>query len=271
MKQLRKKSAAVSKRAKRVKRVKKRTPYAAQPKKSPAEKPATPFDLLRAAHRSRMGAAVAASAADHLRSVSQVMGMALDTSKRRGELPPAVATAINTAELMLADQIGALDRLAGELPLGPIDVGDVVVRTVALMKSERDAGIKITVDIADAMAPARGNALDLAEIVFELVQNSCDALATSGERIHVSTAQTVDAVRVVVQDDGPGLPAAMRRGLFEPHAPRTSNHLGIGLAVAHALAQRNLGTLVYEPRGGRGARFVLTFPRWKSGRPASTR
>jgi len=259
--------AAESKTRKGGKRPDSRPKYSAEATKRPVPDAATRFDVLHAAHRARMGSAVAAVAAGRLRTVAQVMGLAFDASKRRGEVPPAVATAFMAADSLLQEQIAGLDRVAGEAPRGPIQVADVLGDVVTLARQHADPRLKITLDVARNLPAATGSALDLAEIVFELLHNSARALASGGERIHVSTAQSTDQVRIVVQDDGPGVATEIRRGLFEPlRRTKDGTQLGIGLAVSRMLAERNGGTLEYEPRGERGARFVLTFPRWTSPR-----
>ena len=73
-------------------------------------------------------------------------------------------------------------------------------------------------------------------------------------------------VEVRVADRGPGVPAEHRHRIFEKFH-RVDDTLtaekggaGLGLGIARQLARGLGGDLVYEPRVGGGAEFVLKLP-----------
>lgn len=257
MKQAGRKAAA------RSKRTKKPTRYARAPHKF-----ATEFELLHAAHRGRMGVAIAASAADQLRAVAQVMGLAGDTALRHADVPASVARAMSAADEMLETEIGNLEQLANEPPFGPVNVGEILRRTAALVGGERDSRVEVRIETSSRLAPMRGSALDLAEILYALLHNAQAALRKDGGEVVIATAQNSSWIEIAVTDNGPGLPTVLRSHLFEPFVrPRAgASHLGIGLSVARELARRNGGELIYDGRSAKGTRFVITMPRWISPR-----
>jgi two-component system CitB family sensor kinase len=79
------------------------------------------------------------------------------------------------------------------------------------------------------------------------------------------TVETDDRrfVRVVVDDDGPGIAAADRERVFAlgERAATAANGTGIGLAVARLMLERAGGRVELEKSPLGGARFVLTVPR----------
>ncbi|HEY6853173.1 MAG TPA: HAMP domain-containing sensor histidine kinase, partial [Gemmatimonadales bacterium] len=70
------------------------------------------------------------------------------------------------------------------------------------------------------------------------------------------------AVRVSVTDDGPGVPAEVRRRLFQPGVSTKPGGWGIGLALARRIVeQQHGGRLSYSPGdGGRGSIFTVELP-----------
>ena len=105
-----------------------------------------------------------------------------------------------------------------------------------------------------------GDWVQLGRVVGILVENA--VLAGVG-RVDV----TVDGPIVTVDDDGPGVPDALRARLFEPFVTGRGRDAvrpgtGLGLAIARSTAERHRGSLTCATGTGPlgGARFVLSLP-----------
>jgi two-component system nitrogen regulation sensor histidine kinase NtrY len=66
--------------------------------------------------------------------------------------------------------------------------------------------------------------------------------------------------RIVVADDGPGIPPADRDRLFEPYFSRREGGTGLGLAIVSAIANDHGGAVRMRDNTPRGAVFELEFP-----------
>ena len=109
---------------------------------------------------------------------------------------------------------------------------------------------------------AHCDAFHVRQVVANLASN---ALRYGAPPMTIRIAAEDDMARVVVADEGPGVPEEFVPRLFESFA-RGSTHLhassGFGLYIASRLAEANHGSLEYRPGpGGRGALFVLSVPR----------
>ena len=80
--------------------------------------------------------------------------------------------------------------------------------------------------------------------------------------VEVRVAVLDDAVVVFVEDRGPGIPALLRRDVFEwGVCGEQSSGSGLGLHVAHRLMAEQGGSIAVRPRRGGGTSFVLRFRR----------
>lgn len=66
---------------------------------------------------------------------------------------------------------------------------------------------------------------------------------------------------MVVRDNGPGIPEAIREKLFDPYVGTKGNgHSGLGLAVVHHIIQSFNGTIVCESSPEQGTTFRIVLP-----------
>jgi signal transduction histidine kinase len=237
------------------------------------EKPAN-FALLRAAHRGRMGAVLASATADRLREIAQIVGLAHDTNSRTRMLPPPVLQAMIAADTSLLAQIDALEQFAQPATDGPADLTDAVARAIAWCGHA--AGCRDTdyvVELPRKLPAVSLDAADLQEILFALLVNARESrTGRNPARICVTAVATDGMVLLTVEDDGPGLTAALRKRVFGPSlgSRAGTSQVGMGLAVARQLAHNHGGDLQYDATG-KGARFVLAMRAWRSPRAVGLR
>jgi signal transduction histidine kinase len=65
---------------------------------------------------------------------------------------------------------------------------------------------------------------------------------------------------VTVEDDGPGIPEAVRANVFDPFFTTKQRGTGLGLAVTREIVEAHRGTITCEPRSPHGTIFRLRFP-----------
>jgi PAS domain S-box-containing protein len=104
------------------------------------------------------------------------------------------------------------------------------------------------------------------QILLNLLSNAIK-YGPSGGTVTLTVAEIADRVRIEVQDEGPGVPAALEDRLFMPFdrldAERWSGAQGsgLGLALSRGLAQAQRGDITYRTRVDRqGAVFTLDLP-----------
>ena len=112
-------------------------------------------------------------------------------------------------------------------------------------------------------APVEAVRDELHRLTINLLENSLRH-TPAGTRIRVTTGLEGDVARLIVEDDGPGVPPELAPTLFERFvrgAGDRGGSFGLGLAIVKAVAVSHGGDVVLEsPAQGSGARFVVTLP-----------
>jgi signal transduction histidine kinase len=167
-------------------------------------------------------------------------------------------------EETLWEQAGRLRRLIEQLlDLSRLDARSMKVEP-RLLHLDRflpelvdGLGGRTAVDVEEGLVAVADPAA-LERIVGNLVANA----HRHGEPPVTLTARRSDThVRIVVEDEGPGVPEELEPRLFERFERGTygGEGSGLGLAIARTYARAHGGDLVYDPRG-RGARFEFLLP-----------
>jgi signal transduction histidine kinase len=119
--------------------------------------------------------------------------------------------------------------------------------------------VAITCTVPTAPLLVEGDAVLLEWALESLVRNAIDALAGRGGRVEVRAEPLPEGgARLVVADDGPGVPREMRTDIFKPGFTTKPRGWGIGLALARRIVTDNhRGRLVLLP-AEKGAAFEIT-------------
>lgn len=106
-----------------------------------------------------------------------------------------------------------------------------------------------------------GNALQLKEIFFSVINNAIEAVVGIKERrVEVSAKKHHHKITIMVKDSGRGIPESIRPFIFQPFfTTKGPQGLGIGLSLAQTLLERHGGEIklknAYNP-----TTFCLTIP-----------
>jgi two-component system nitrogen regulation sensor histidine kinase NtrY len=101
----------------------------------------------------------------------------------------------------------------------------------------------------------------LRRVVINLVDNAIEATDRAGT-IELSTHHDPASriVRIVVADDGPGIPAAERDKLFLPYYSTKHRGSGLGLAIVRRIVAEHGGSIEVRDNMPRGTRFEIELP-----------
>lgn len=114
-----------------------------------------------------------------------------------------------------------------------------------------------------------GDEGDLNQVFLNLIVNAAHAIAAKKKKspgrglITITTSYENDAVRVVIEDTGCGIPAAIADKVFTPMftTKQRGEGTGLGLAIAHSvITQKHKGRISFESKEGEGSRFTIDLP-----------
>jgi signal transduction histidine kinase len=126
----------------------------------------------------------------------------------------------------------------------------------ALETNPLPANVELTLDCPPEL-PAVLADIDQVRIVFaNLIRNAREAMAQGG-RLTI-TSRRADAQLVVdVHDNGVGIEPERLSRVMEPLYSTKAKGLGLGLAIARAILEKNYGTLRVTSTPGRGSTFTV--------------
>ena len=143
-----------------------------------------------------------------------------------------------------------------------LDLNDVVRGHAKLLRHLVRENIAFRLDLAEGTLPVEGDHGQLEQVVMNLVVNASDALEDGGEVAIRSGWGDNGRVWLAVEDDGPGVPLALRTRIFEPFftTKPADKGTGLGLSVVHGIVIRHGGSIEVEERSGGGSVFRVTLP-----------
>jgi len=143
-----------------------------------------------------------------------------------------------------------------------VDIGELV-REVAAAAALGQDEVGLRADVNGTLPSVRGDAQRLRQVLQNLVDNAVKFSPANGEVRIVAHADN-GAVRVDVEDQGPGVAPEDRRLIFEKFGRSSVGDgkpgTGLGLFIARSIAEAHGGSIDVTGRGTRGATFTLSLP-----------
>ncbi len=169
----------------------------------------------------------------------------------------------------MIDQVLSVARMEA----GKADWERSVVDPLELVVRARDtmeplaiqAGITLGADITDDAPEILGDVDRLTQVLVNLMGNAVK-FAPAGGRVWINARRTPDdALELVVEDDGPGIPEDRLAAIFEPYEQAGDSSMrrrgvGLGLAISRRIVVEHGGALTARNRAEGGARFVVRLP-----------
>ncbi len=190
----------------------------------------------------------------------------------RARATEMVEANLGRLETLISDLLDGARVEAGAVALRrePTDAEDRVRRLAQSLQPLFETRRQEVAIAAEAgLPPVDADRRRLDQVLSSLLHNAFK-FGRQGGQIGVRVARDGADVRICVEDDGPGVPAADREHVFDKFysaapAGGAQGGLGLGLYISRELVALHGGRLWHEPRPGGGSRFCLTLPAAKEG------
>jgi two-component system, NtrC family, nitrogen regulation sensor histidine kinase GlnL len=209
-----------------------------------------------------------------IRGAAQLLGMELegrgDTRRELTEYTQVIIAEADRLQL-LVDRLLAPHRRAQLV--ADVNVHEVCERVRSLIMAEHPRGLHVRRDYDTSIPDFRGDREQLIQAVLNIAQNGAQALA---ERIAAGDAELIFRTRIArqvtigkirwrlalelhIEDNGPGVPEAIRERIFFPLVTGREGGSGLGLTLAQTFVQQHQGMIACDSVPGRTV-FTIHIP-----------
>lgn len=163
--------------------------------------------------------------------------------------------------------LSKLDYGRMELRMTRFSLSDLLQKVANAMRlTVQDNGHEMTVDAPDTLPSIVGDRERIEQVVVNILSNAVKYTPSGG---HIRLSAFVPAenrVRITVEDDGVGIPAADVPRLFERFyrvdkaRSRAAGGTGLGLAIAKEIVEQHEGKIALASEYGKGTTVTITLP-----------
>jgi signal transduction histidine kinase len=119
--------------------------------------------------------------------------------------------------------------------------------------------VAVSISTPDEPVTLVANADRLKQAMLNILINALEAMPTGGA-LSIGLDRRNHAARIVVHDDGPGIPPEVLGAIYDMHFTTKSGGTGVGLYVARSVVQSHGGTIEVASVPGEGTTFTVALP-----------
>ncbi len=181
-------------------------------------------------------------------------------SEKQQALADKTATLARRIKTLVANLLSFARRVPPEIAL--LDISEVITSALNLSSLDmRGKGIRTEFQASDSLPHVRGDANQLMQVFFNLVDNAIDALdEVGGGVLTIRATQKEASVILEFSDTGPGVKSPNQ--VFDPFftTKPVGKGTGLGLSISYGIVQEHGGKIECFNRRSGGATFRITLP-----------
>jgi len=146
----------------------------------------------------------------------------------------------------------------------PVALNTLIEEVAAMVSSQfKNQRINIELDLDREIPLIRLDGDKIKQVLLNMLINSAQAIVATGRVTLTSQYQAArQAVRIILEDTGPGIPAELIDKIFDPFftTKPPGKGTGLGLSVSYGIIRDHDGEIVVESLPGHPTRFTITLP-----------
>lgn len=155
--------------------------------------------------------------------------------------------------------------VANHQQIAEVDVNQTIEEAIVLLKAMIKK-VNLELSLMEGLPPVQSNHGELVQIWVNLMKNACESLLNHPfveQKLIVKSELKKDYIKVLIEDNGPGIPPEALSHIFEPHFT-TKIHpynagMGLGLSIVKRLVEKHQGYISVESKKGQ-TQFTILLP-----------
>jgi nitrogen fixation/metabolism regulation signal transduction histidine kinase len=189
--------------------------------------------------------------------------------RKLSDLEPVRSNLVHECTTTIIGEVEALKSLVDEfsqfarMPAPrtvPADLQQLVSDALALYTGLFN-GVTFERRLHPSLPEVRVDAEQMRRVLINLIDNAIEAMNRAGTiTIETSHDAANKFVRLIVADNGPGIPDSERDKLFLPYYSTKGRGSGLGLAIVRRIVAEHGGSIEVSDNAPRGTRFTIELP-----------
>ncbi|HLX97048.1 MAG TPA: ATP-binding protein [Verrucomicrobiae bacterium] len=147
----------------------------------------------------------------------------------------------------------------------PVSVNTLVEAVLEIVGYPlRTSNIEVVTRLDPGLPLVMADGNQIQQVLLNVLNNARQAIEEthSGDRIIITTTMSRTNVRIIIQDNGPGIPQEILPRIFDPFftTKGVGKGTGLGLSLCYGIIKEHGGTIIPAGRAGEGATFTIELP-----------
>jgi len=148
----------------------------------------------------------------------------------------------------------------------PVSLNSLVTAVLEIVSyTLRTSNIELVTELGPNLPLVMADATQIQQVLLNILNNAYQAIEAqgrSGGRIKIRTETAGARARILIQDNGPGIPAEVLPRIFDPFftTKGVGKGTGLGLSLCYGIIKEHGGSITPVSRYGEGATFIIELP-----------